>query len=44
MTVQDVLKASSAEAHGALARQWAETVWRAWQPHHEEVRAWAALG
>lgn len=24
----------------ALARRWAEAVWDAWRPHHEQVRAW----
>jgi hypothetical protein len=27
----------------ATARAWAESVWRAWAPHHNAVRAWADL-
>lgn len=27
----------------ATARAWAESVWRAWAPHHDTVRAWADL-
>jgi hypothetical protein len=27
----------------AGARAWAESVWRAWAPHHDTVRAWADL-
>jgi Family of unknown function (DUF5946) len=35
LTVRDV-------RHGlASPREWAEDVWRAWSPHHGQVRAWA---
>ena len=27
-------------AAGADVRAWAESVWRAWAPHHDTVRAW----
>ena len=33
LTVVDV-------AAGADVRAWAESVWRAWAPHHDTVRAW----
>ncbi len=36
----DVLAAEDAPAHLALVRDWAEDAWRAWEPHHGQVRAW----
>jgi hypothetical protein len=36
LTIADVRDA-------AAARVWAESVWRAWGPHHDTVRAWADL-
>ncbi len=42
MTLRDVLGATSPDEHVALVRRWAESVWRAWAPHHSVVRAWAA--
>lgn len=36
LTIVDVHDATS-------ARVWAESVWRAWAPHHDAVRAWAGL-
>lgn len=41
-TVDDVLAAGDARAHGALARTWARDVWGAWHRHHDTVRAWNA--
>lgn len=36
LTIADVRDAAG-------ARAWAESVWRAWAPHHHTVRAWADL-
>jgi len=36
LTIVDVRDAAG-------ARAWAESVWRAWAPHHDTVRAWAEL-
>ena len=41
ITVLDVLNATGAAEHNQMVRLWAESVWRAWAPHHERVRAWA---
>jgi Family of unknown function (DUF5946) len=40
VTVQDVLDASCHEERDARVRDWALDVWRAWEPHHEAIRAW----
>jgi CTP:molybdopterin cytidylyltransferase MocA len=46
MTVGDLLVARDGPEHLRLVREWAETTWAAWAPHHDLVRAWAgeALG
>ncbi|MGI8829087.1 MAG: DUF5946 family protein [Candidatus Limnocylindria bacterium] len=41
LTVLDVLAATSADEHGHLVREWAESVWQAWSPHHLLIRQWA---
>ncbi len=38
MTVFEVALAESIEDHARLVRKWANLVWRAWEPHHQEVR------
>ena len=35
ITVEDVLKAESAEAHGLKVREWAESVYHRWNTHHK---------
>jgi len=40
-TVLDVVPATSLAEHEALARAWAASVWEAYAPHHDTVRAWA---
>ena len=43
VTVRDIHAAGDdPDAHGRLARAWAEGVWQAWVRHHAQVRAWAA--
>lgn len=44
VTVADVLKAQGIEAHMAAVRQWAESAWQAWTPHHATVRSWLPAG
>lgn len=41
VTVVDVLHATSGEEHVRLTRDWGASVWGAWAPHHDIVRAWA---
>jgi hypothetical protein len=38
ITIVDVHAAKDAQHHGKIVREWAESVWNAWQPHHEAVR------
>jgi hypothetical protein len=37
-TVLDILATSTAEEHAAAVRSWAEAVWEAWRPHHDQIR------
>lgn len=39
-TAADVLEAGAADAYADSAEAWAKSVWAAWRPHHETVRAW----
>jgi CTP:molybdopterin cytidylyltransferase MocA len=41
MTVGDLLVARDGPEHLRLVREWAETTWAAWAPHHDAVRGWA---
>lgn len=38
-TIKDVLKAGNTQQHCEIVREWAESVWRAWEPHHHVARA-----
>ncbi len=40
VTVADVRAVSSARDHTQRVRDWAESAWTAWSPHHETIRAW----
>lgn len=42
VTVADVVAATSVETHLQAVRDWADAAWRAWSPHHETIRRWAA--
>jgi hypothetical protein len=44
ITVADIHRAGTVEEHMRLVRDWAEGAWRAWQPHHEQIRAWLPQG
>jgi hypothetical protein len=39
LTVEHPLAAAPQE-HATRVREWAEDVWRSWQPHHPTVHAW----
>jgi hypothetical protein len=41
ITILDVSAAERGHARRGVVRAWAESVWRAWGPHHAEVRRWA---
>lgn len=41
ITVLAVLGATTQEEHDRRVMLWAESVWQAWQPHHNMVRRWA---
>jgi hypothetical protein len=41
VTVLDLLNASDAGDHDRKVKLWAESVWHAWGPHHDTIRAWA---
>ncbi len=36
------VSAAACDDWGVRAREWAGSVWDAWSPHHEQVRAWNA--
>lgn len=44
ITVADVSRASDPDAHEAVVRAWAGSVWRAWSAHHETIRKWTRVG
>jgi len=41
LTVADVLKAGTAQAHRSAVKAWAQSAWDAWSPHHDTIRMWA---
>ncbi len=40
LTVSHVQRASDANAHAAVVREWAVSAWSAWSEHHGLVRNW----
>ncbi len=38
LTVQDVIKAKTAEEHLKIIREWAKSVYEAWSHHHETIK------
>ena len=40
VTVADVWKTASVEAHVEAVRQWARSAWQAWAPHHTIIKEW----
>jgi hypothetical protein len=40
ITVADVHRATTPEEHVARVRDWAQSAWQAWSPHHAQIRAW----
>jgi hypothetical protein len=43
LTVADLLDTSGAPEYQLTARAWAESVWEAWEVHHDVVREWIAV-
>jgi len=41
LTLLHALAGTSAAAHAAAVREWAEAAWRDWGMHHAQVRDWA---
>ena len=41
ITVERIWEATTPEQHSSIAREWASSVWQAWKPRHEKVKAWA---
>ena len=44
VTVADVSRARSDAEHLELVRAWAQSVWRAWSPHHQTIHVWLPRG
>lgn len=44
VTAADVVLAGTVEEHTAKVKAWTQSVWDAWTPHHEQVRAWLPDG
>lgn len=44
VTVADVHRARDTGEHLRRVREWAESAWRAWAPHHQTVRGWLPKG
>ncbi|CAN5820879.1 hypothetical protein BH23ACT11_BH23ACT11_21050 [soil metagenome] len=42
VTLVDVRQAETPTKHKEFVEKWAESVWKAWEPHHEIVRRWAS--
>jgi hypothetical protein len=40
ITVADVQHVTNSNDHMTRVRQWAESAWQAWSPHHSQVRLW----
>jgi len=44
ITVADIHRASNSNDHVRRVRQWAESAWQAWSPHHSQIRLWLPEG
>jgi len=42
LSVLDVSQAHTIEEHDSCVKSWADSVWKAWTPHHPTVRNWCA--
>ncbi len=42
LTVADVVKTKTAQAHKNSVRAWANSAWAAWSSHHDTIRTWLA--
>ncbi len=43
ITAADVARAGSNTEHMEAVLSWASDTWRAWSPHHAQIRAWAGI-
>jgi hypothetical protein len=43
ITAADVARAGSNAEHMGAVLSWASDAWRAWSPHHAQIRAWAGI-
>lgn len=43
LTVLDVVRAETLDAHAEAVKAWAKNVWDAWAPHHATIRSLAEL-
>jgi hypothetical protein len=44
ITVADIHRAKNPQEHVMRVREWAKSAWRAWSPHHSQIRAWLPSG
>lgn len=44
VTVVDVHKAVDLAGHKRMVRSWAESAWKAWSGHHDQIKAWLPKG
>lgn len=44
ITVADVHQTMDPAEHAMRSRQWAESAWEAWTPHHSQIRQWLPAG
>lgn len=43
LTILDIHAAEDFLAHNRLVEQWAQQMWRIWQPHHSQIGEWCSL-
>lgn len=43
ITASDVAAAETVDEHKSIVREWAQTSWKAWSPHHNTIRSWLSL-
>ena len=43
LNILHVVAAHSSDMHVTAVHEWASAAWAAWEQHHQQVRAWAAM-
>lgn len=43
LTVADIVKAKTVQAHKSGVKAWAESAWVSWSPHHDTIRTWLGV-